>query len=122
MNGRTLYYMLWIAGGIISLILTIYGCLASLMLAGDLSLALCLVAPLPSFIVGLIVGLRWKRCSAALLWLGFVALWWNRTHIHPNPEWNPVDSLGSLYLLPAAVVQLAIFLRPRETVLPVQSV
>jgi hypothetical protein len=79
----------------------------------EIALALCLTFPLPCFLI----SLRSKRWSAALLWLGFVALWWTRAHIRPNPEWNPVDTLGAIYLLPAATVQLAILFAPKKDVL-----
>jgi hypothetical protein len=75
----------------------------------ELALALCLVLPFPCFMI----GLRFRRGSAALLWLTFVALWFTRANIRPNPEQNPVDPLGTLYLLPAVAVQVAIFFAPK---------
>jgi hypothetical protein len=67
MQSRTLHHTVWIAGGAISFLLTIYGCIASFMLdyreLEELSLAVCLVAPLPCFLI----GLRSKRWSALLL-------------------------------------------------------
>jgi hypothetical protein len=116
MHSRTLSYSFWIAGGFISLFITMWGCFASIIFdlrkLGDLSLALCLVAPMPCFLIGFYS----KRWSATLLWLVFVALWWNRAHIRPNPELNPLDGLGTMYVLPAVAVQVAIFCAPKKNV------
>jgi hypothetical protein len=118
MNPRasTLSLLIWFAGGAGALLLTLYGCFASIMLdlgkPLDFFLALSLVLPFPSFLV----GLRSMRCSAALLWLTFALLWLVRANIRPNPELNPVDALGALYLLPTVLVQVAVFLAPKKEV------
>jgi hypothetical protein len=109
-----IYPWVWIGGGALSLVLTVYGCLVWMMLdyriPGDLCLGLCLILPFPCFLI----GLRSMRWSAALLWFVFVALWLTRTQIHPNPELNPLDRLGALYLCPAIAVQLAVFSAPKK--------
>lgn len=109
-----LYWPLWFTGGAFSLFLTLYGCFAWMMLdyrnLEELCLGLCLILPLPSFLI----GLSSKEWSAALLWFTFVALWVVRAQIHPNPALNPVDSLGVLYLCPATAVQQAIFFAPKK--------
>jgi hypothetical protein len=119
-QGATLYYSLLIMGGALALILTGYGCLASMMFdyrsPKDISLGLCLILPFPCFLLSL-RSLRW---SAALLWILFAALWAVRAFtITPNPQFNPVDyPLGISYLALAGIVQIAIFLSPGRSKSP----
>jgi hypothetical protein len=103
---RWYQFVLWATGGAASMLLSLYGCFASMMFnfgkLEDFSLALALALPLPLFLIS-ILSLRW---SAALLFCDFVGLWIVRLNIRPNPEHNPFDSLGLLYLCPAIITAL----------------
>jgi hypothetical protein len=57
-----------------------------------------------------VYSLRW---SASLLWALFVALWLARAFlITPNPQINPLDTVGALYLFAALALQVACFFAP----------
>ena len=111
-----LYYALLSVGGVISFLITAWGCLASLGLdyrkPAELSLAMCFILPFPCFLL----SMRSIRWSATSLWALFVGLWILRAFtISPNPQLNPVDTLGAAFLCPAVAVQLAALFKPKYT-------
>jgi hypothetical protein len=111
-----LYYALLSVGGGTSFLITAWGCLASLGLdyrkPAELSLAMCFILPFPCFLL----SMRSIHWSVASLWALFVGLWILRAFtISPNPQLNPVDTLGAAYLLPAVAVQLATLFKPKYT-------
>jgi hypothetical protein len=111
-----LYYALLSVGGVISFLITAWGCLASLGLdyrkPTELSLAMCFILPFPCFLL----SMRSIRWSATSLWALFVGLWILRAFtISPNPQLNPVDTLGAAFLCPAVAVQLAALFKPKYT-------
>jgi hypothetical protein len=110
------YYALLSVGGVSSFLITAWGCLASLILdyrkPAELSLAVCFILPFPCFLL----SIRSVRWSAASLWALFVGLWILRAFtISPNPQLNPIDTLGAAYLCSAVAVQLAVLFKPRYT-------
>ena len=114
LSGRIRYALLFIAG-VISFLLTLYGCFL-LMFFGyrnpiELSLGLCLVLPFPCFLLRFI-SLPW---SVMLFWVDFVGLWFVRAFgITPNGELNPLDSLGAMYLCPVLAISIALYLTPKS--------
>jgi hypothetical protein len=108
---EALYYSLLIIGGVIAFVLTLYGCLVSMMFdyrdPKELSLGLILILPFPFFLVS-IRSLRW---SATLLWIDFIALSAIRAFML---KLNPVDTLGILYFSPILILQLAILLASKR--------
>ena len=80
--------------------------------SGAFSLAVCFILPFPCFLL----SIRSVRWSAASLWALFVGLWILRAFtISPNPQLNPVDTLGAAFLCPAVAVQLAALFKPKDT-------
>jgi len=107
--------LLVLFGGVIAIALTLWGCLASIMLdyliPTELSLAFVFVVPLPRFLIGLF---SWRISLAALLF-DFLALAYIRAFlITPNPQKNPFDVLGIAYVLPLVCLLVAYFLTPRD--------
>jgi len=114
-----LHYTLLIICGVVSFLLTAYGCLASIMLdywkPAELALILCFVLPFPCFLLCLCS----MRLSAVSLWVLFVALWMIRAFtISPNPQYNPVDAFGAAYLCSAVAMQLAVIFDKRRSIFP----
>jgi FtsH-binding integral membrane protein len=111
-----LHYALLSVGGVISFLITAWGCLASLGLdyqkPAELFLAMCFILPFPCFLL----SMRSIRWSATSLWALFVGLWILRAFtISPNPQPNPVDTLGAAFFLSAVAVQLASVFKPKYT-------
>lgn len=106
---------LLVVAGVISLCLSAWGFLASMGLGFDFSvdglLSLCFLLPFPTYLLSL-YSLKW---SALQFWALFVVQWMARALlIRPNPEINPLDEFGVIYLCLASAVLAAYLLGPRD--------
>jgi hypothetical protein len=109
-NAKMPLLLRWLAGGI-SLLFTLYGCLASIMfdyrITGDVLLGLCLRLPFPCFLTSFYS--LWL--SVALSWVLFITQWMVRSFtIKPGSGLlNPLDFLGVIYFCSACILTLAAF-------------
>ena len=103
-----------VLSGLISAALTLWGGLVSMMfdyrVPADLSLGIAFVLPLFCFLV----SLWWWGLSTALLLLDFGGLAYVRGVMLSNPQRNPFDSLGLLFLCPGILMLAAYLLAPMD--------
>ena len=110
-----LHYSMLAVGGAISVVITAWGCISSLMLdyqkPTEMALMLCFVLPLPCFLLSF-KSVSW---SAVCLWILFGGQWALRAlTLGSNSQLNPIDALGTLYFSVAISVQLALIFGSRE--------
>ncbi|HEY5381230.1 MAG TPA: hypothetical protein VIJ65_03185 [Acidobacteriaceae bacterium] len=104
-----------IAGGTVSLGLSAWGAIASLILdyrkPSELALALTFVAPFPLFLFSI-----WSlRISACALFVCNISLYVIRAFaIHPNPQYNPFDYFGMIFLSAPLFIVVAVFFAPKD--------
>jgi hypothetical protein len=119
-NNDLLARILLLIGGLIFLLETLFGCIASLILdthsIRDTLTALCLTLGLPIFLVGLVS----LRIAAAALWTFFVVQWINGCFLSSPPrlsspfDWWHGDALAVAIVLVQCSLLLLSHGRPRS--------